>query len=109
MNWLRKIFRGQGSEVGGRNFNLNDPDWPEKQRAMFAVMGSLPEDDALMIGLLAWQDARMANLVADCTNPNLTSEQALTLAHRIAEVSDWREALRTTWRTQRALSLAGVK
>jgi hypothetical protein len=100
MNWIKKLFTRHPSPV-----TLHDPAWAEKQRAMFAVMGSLPDSDALMTGLIAWQDARLAGLVSDCTNPRLTAEEALTLVHRIAEVRDFREALDSTWRQQRALAL----
>lgn len=106
MKWLKQLLsKWVREEPNAARVTLHDPEWTNKQAGMFAAMGAAPPTDPLLGGLIAWQDARLSDLVRDCTNPKLNAEEALSLVHRIAEVQQFREALAHSWQAQREKAL----
>lgn len=82
--------------------NLSSAAWPEQRRKLRERLAQLPEHDPLLVGLLGWQEDRLLKLLRQCDNPDLTGEQALSLAHRMAETAAFREDLERVWKEERA-------
>ena len=114
MSWKFWQIRQANEQIDGLRRNIEaltvgqatplklfNPGWPETRRAFLDRLGSTPETDPTMNGMLGLLEQEILVQVQKCEQPGLSDAQAHSLCGRLGVLVGLRADLEMKWKQER--------